>query len=51
VVDYDPVTKLIFMYYVLYANILLDIEQVEILRKVKRVAEKLSKSLVSDGRV
>jgi hypothetical protein len=37
--------------YVLYATTLLDIEQVEILRKVKRVAEKVNKSLVSDGRV
>jgi len=37
--------------YVLYATTLLDIEQVEILRKVKRVAEKVSKSFVSDGGV
>jgi hypothetical protein len=36
---------------VLYTTTLLDIEQVEILRKVKMVAEKVSKSLVSDGRV
>jgi len=36
---------------VLYTTTLLDIEQVEILRKVKRVAEKVGKSLVSNGRV
>jgi hypothetical protein len=37
--------------YILYVNIFLDIEQVKILRKEKIVAVKVSKSLMSDGRV